>query len=58
VGTSSGMIYIHELESVLSSIFLLRNSFSLLPLTNDQYHAFSTNQNQWLEIPIFCAPLP
>jgi prepilin-type N-terminal cleavage/methylation domain-containing protein len=29
VGTSSGMIYIHELESVLSSIFLLRNSFSL-----------------------------
>jgi len=44
VGTSSGITYIHELESVLSSIFLPRNSFSLLPLTNDQYHSLSTNR--------------
>jgi len=29
VGTSSGMIYIHKLESVLSSNFLVRGSFSL-----------------------------
>ena len=29
VGTSSGMIYIHKLESVLSSNFLMRGSFSL-----------------------------
>jgi len=36
------MTYIHELESVLSSIFLLGNSFSLLPLTDDQYHSFPT----------------
>ncbi len=44
MGTSSGITYIHELESVLSSIFLPRNSFSLLPPSNDQYHSQSTNR--------------
>jgi prepilin-type N-terminal cleavage/methylation domain-containing protein len=39
VGTSSGMIYIHKLESVLSSIFLAPGSFSLSLLIHDQYHA-------------------
>jgi prepilin-type N-terminal cleavage/methylation domain-containing protein/prepilin-type processing-associated H-X9-DG protein len=38
------MIYIHELESVLSSNFLLRSSFSLLLPTRDPYHVFQTNQ--------------
>ena len=33
------MIYIHELESVLSSIFLVCSSFSLSPPSHDQYHA-------------------
>jgi prepilin-type N-terminal cleavage/methylation domain-containing protein len=33
------MIYIHELESVLSSIFLLPGSFSLSLRLRDQYHA-------------------
>jgi prepilin-type N-terminal cleavage/methylation domain-containing protein/prepilin-type processing-associated H-X9-DG protein len=33
------MTYIHELGSVLSSIFLLRNSFSLSLPIHDQYHA-------------------
>ena len=39
MGTSSGMIYIHELESVLSSIFLTAGSFSLSLPIHDQYHA-------------------
>src|SRR5580704_18488197 len=38
------MIYIHELESVLSSIFLLRSSFSLSVAALGQYHAFLANQ--------------
>src|SRR6266513_2969783 len=33
------MIYIHKLESVLSSIFLTPGSFSLSLPTHDQYHA-------------------
>src|SRR4026208_367070 len=33
------MIYIHELESVLSSIFLTAGSFSLSLPIHDQYHA-------------------
>ena len=40
MGTSSGMIYIHKRESVLSSNFLLHSSFSLSLPSNDQYHAF------------------
>ena len=39
MGTSSGMIYIHKLESVLSSIFLAPGSFSLSLPIHDQYHA-------------------
>ena len=39
MGTSSGMIYIHKLESVLSSIFLTPGSFSLSLPTDDHYHA-------------------
>ena len=39
MGTSSGMIYIHKLESVLSSIFLTPGSFSLSLPTHDHYHA-------------------
>jgi hypothetical protein len=46
VGASSGMIYIHELESVLSSIFLVRSSFSLSVATLSQYDAFLADQNQ------------
>jgi len=38
------MIYIHELESVLSSIFLVSGSFSLSLPTHHQYHAFFTDQ--------------
>jgi hypothetical protein len=44
VGTSSGMIYIHKLESLLSSIFLGRGSFSLSLPPYDQYHALRINQ--------------
>src|SRR5882724_11134583 len=44
VGTSSGITYIHKLESVLSSIFLARSSFSLPIATVRQYHAFLADQ--------------
>jgi prepilin-type N-terminal cleavage/methylation domain-containing protein/prepilin-type processing-associated H-X9-DG protein len=39
------MIYIHKLESVLSSNFLMCSSFSLLLGAYDQYHAFLTEQS-------------
>lgn len=39
------MIYIHKLESVLSSNFLVRGSFSLSLLAHDQYHALLIDQS-------------